>query len=271
MHSHHEPTDPVKEAEDHMAKQKSQDQQLPLTTDAVRQVENRTQLLKPRKPKSKGGSEAGSRASSSRDGSEAKRRAHSDYHANVAAQTRKGIKLHIQTNEPVQIDMGSDSIQVRHGYGGHEPAEMSVGGSHRSRYREPRYYEGRSRDSRRDEKQYRTYSVNSRHDEIRRLKEHGESGATSRRRSSSRSVTSRKEPEERSEELIQKLKHLNDQTRPQRYETAVEEEEEARKAQHIDLAPTERVRKLRTDSQSRRSSRSTTTRRAMAGGATNSP
>ncbi|KAI4144041.1 MAG: hypothetical protein LQ340_006798 [Diploschistes diacapsis] len=256
--------DQVRQAEEYQALQRGQNRQVPLTENAIQQVNRADQLVKV-KSKSKGGSETGSRASSSREGSEAKKRKSLDkYRASMAAAAEEDvIKLRFKQAQGMRIDLrGGDgvegrTIRLRQSQDGDGVMEMSIGGSERSKYRDSRPKERERRAS-----QDRRYSVSARR-EVRKIREFGEP-AGGHRRSSSRPVTSRESHDGSYKELEEKLKNLRAEAGIRKHEASVVEDEEGEDAKEIDKALMERLQRLRTSSRSRRSSRSTVSRRSMA-------
>ena len=248
--SYHGGSDAVKRAEEYQEIRKGQVKQVPLTTDTMKRVSTGGSLKRVFKTKSKGGSETASRASSSREGSKAE---------------KSRNLFRVTMSDGTSIDVKGDSndsytIKTRHGQYRDGSMELNIGGAERTKYRDGRPKE-REGDSLRD----RRLSP-SRRRGIKTIKERGESVGGSYRRSSSRPVTSRTSRGDSYEEHDETLRKLRAEAAVRKQDLPIEDEEEGDKTNGTEKGPLDSLRRLRTDSRSRKSSQSAVGRRSMAQG-----
>ena len=255
--SYHEGGDPYKQAEEYQAIQKGATGQVDLTAEAIKQVNKAGHLVKV-KSKSKGGSETGSRASSSREGSDAKQRKSLErYHSSM-------LRLQIAQGTNVEVKgegIEGQTIRLRQSPDGDGGMEMSIGGAERVKYRD-----SRPKDRARSSTSERRYSISTRHG-VRTVKDEAEPRPQSHRRSSSRPVTRRESRDDSHKEHEQRLRNLRAEAARHKEELPIEDEEEeagARQIKDVDTDRADRLQKLRTGSHSRRSSKSTVGRRRIA-------
>ena len=256
---YHSATDALRKAEHYQDTQKAHTR---LTADAIKVING--QLVRV-KSKSKGGSETASRASSSREGSDAKKRASIDRRNSAMAD--EAFKVRLETAQGMKIDVKGDSakgrtIRFRESQHGDGFMEVSVGGARDG----VKYRNSRPKESLRSSISERRYSVSARRGDTKKHNDEEGSGVRSTRRSSSRPVTRRESQGDSRKEHEERIKALREEAARHSQETPLVDDEEKASAKEvgakeIDKAAPDRLRKLRTGSHSRRSSRSTVNRR----------
>ena len=228
--SYHGGIDPIKQAEEYQETQTGPARGIPLTADAIKKANRK-------KSKSKGGSETASRQSTSREGSEAKK--------------RESLGVSIQTKDGMRVEYNDGQIKFWQNHNRDGPVDTIVGGGGGSRgssYRDSRsgMREGGSERDRR----YRVTHVS------RRIKEYGEPRAESRQRSSTRSIVPPRVREGSQEEHEKGIRNLRAEVaHSTRQENPIEDDEESETAREFERLTMERVRRQRTESRTRRSSK----------------